>query len=150
VSSRRRNGQSQTPKPSLWRIEVHVPPLEPRVQGRGSGTAVMCLVVVTRGCHIGMALLTALPVSTGNARTLVISVRVREEVTSYKTYFLPASVAQQQQNRDAGQQTICKFCQHSTPCALLVLTHSHAHCDHKTNCGTNDFTMAGILVTGTD
>ena len=39
--------------------------------------------------QIGIALPIALPVSTGRART-----------------FFPASVAQQQQNREAGQQTI--------------------------------------------
>jgi hypothetical protein len=34
--------------------------------------------------------------------------------------------------------------------SLVVWTYSHAHRDHKTDRGTNDFTMAGVLVTGTD
>lgn len=74
-------------------------------QDRGSGRTGRHLVSVARGgCHIGMALLTALPVSTGRARTLSWSVRVWQ--WGFLAYFLPASVAQQQQNKEAGQQTI--------------------------------------------
>ena len=58
-------------------------------------------------CHIGIALLTALPVSTGRARTLSRSEDVQNSAHMRLAYFLPASVAQQQQIKDAGQQTIC-------------------------------------------
>jgi hypothetical protein len=73
-------GSEPNAESKLRRTEDRVAPLESKVQDRGSGMTGMRRVVVTRACHIGMALLTALPVSTGNARTLVISVHVFEAV----------------------------------------------------------------------
>lgn len=65
----------------------------------------------------------------------------------YFAHFLPASVAQQQQNKEAGQQTI--YNKLSSMSALLGEdgTYSHANCDHETNCWANNFAMTWVLIT---
>lgn len=108
----------------------------------------MRLVVVTRGgSHIGMALLTALPVSTGNARTLATSVHVWEEVGGL-TSCLHQLHNSSKTGTLASRRSALLVSNLKLSC-LVVLTYSHAHRDHKTNRGTNDFAMAGILVTET-
>lgn len=75
----------------------------------GSGDRATGIYIVVRAlsrCHIGMALLTALPVSTGKASTLSCLAYRPADAVEYLAYFLPASVAQQQQSREAGQQMI--------------------------------------------
>lgn len=63
------------------------------------------------------------------------------------THFLPASVAQQQQNREAGQQTIFgRRQQHVSIGRFNAFTYGHTDCDHETNCRPNDLAMAGILI----
>jgi hypothetical protein len=52
-----------------------------------------------------MALLMAFPVSTGNARTLIL-LGLYFFLADARTHLLPASVAQQQHSSEAGQQKI--------------------------------------------
>jgi hypothetical protein len=117
-----------------------------------------------RGRHMGIALLIALPAVkeriSPRSRRFHIEPRTCIDwqskhptllASDYRetkhTHFFPASVAQQQQRSDAGQQTIYHFrvsdlradeCKYSTYC------HSHSH--DKTDRRAHDFAMAGILV----
>lgn len=125
-------------------MEDQVPPLESGIQDRGSGMAGMCRILVTQGSrYIGIALLTALPVSTGKARTLASSVLVFEDVKKSLTFCLhrlhnSSTVRMRASRRSAF--SVSSLVIQETP------TYSHAHCDHKPNCWANDFTMAGVLV----
>lgn len=110
--------------------------------------SILLVVVARGGCHIGMALLTALPVSTGNARTLEISVHVWEEVGGL-TFCLHQLHSSNRTGMLASRRSAFLVSNLKLSC-LDVLTYGHAHRDHKTNRGTNNFAMTGILVAGTD
>lgn len=101
--------------------------------------------------YIGIAFETAFPVSTGNASTLNPSVPPPFTSSARSTYFFPASVAQQQQRRLAGQQTIYSDAFISGPCASKrgespVNTHRHDDCDAEAQRWADHFAMARVLV----
>ena len=120
---------------------------KPSSQGRRSGTTGVHLVAVARrSCHIGMALLTALPVSTGKASTLSWLVFVRTVQVDIRLLFARVCCTAAAEQGSWPADNLHSSQRSEALLSVSKATYSHAYCNHKTERRANDFAMAGILI----